>query len=75
MKQMHKPPKYCHGFEDRHGKVRWYYRRPGFQRVALPGLPWSPDFMATYDKAAAGEKLETGVSRSKPGTAAALVAS
>lgn len=31
--------------------------------------------MATYDKAEAGEKLETGVSRSKPGTAAALVAS
>lgn len=75
MKQMHKPPKYCQGFEDRHGKVRWYYRRPGFPRVALPGLPWSPDFMAAYEKAAVGERLETGASRSKPGTVAALVAS
>ncbi|AUM72918.1 tyrosine-type recombinase/integrase [Paracoccus jeotgali] len=75
MKQMRKPPKYCQGFEDRHGKIRWYYRRPGFSRIALPGLPWSPDFMAAYDKAAAGERLEAGLSRSKPGTIAALVAS
>lgn len=75
MKQLRKPPKYCQGFEDRHGKVRWYYRRPGFPRVALPGLPWSPDFMASYDKAATGERLEIGKIRSAPGTIGALVAS
>ena len=43
---MRKPPKYCQGFLDRHGSARWYFRRPGFDRAALPGLPWSPEFMA-----------------------------
>lgn len=75
MKQLRKPPKYCQGFEDRHGKVRWYYRRPGFPRVALPGLPWSPEFMAAYEKASIGERVEIGKDRSKPGTVSALVAS
>lgn len=75
MKQLRKPPKYCQGFEDRHGKIRWYYRRPGFSRARLPGLPWSPDFMAAYEKAASGEKLEIGIARTKPGTIGALVAS
>lgn len=63
------------GVEDRHGKVRWYYRRPGFPRVALPGLPWSADFMAAYESAAKGEKLEIGKTLSAPGTISALVAS
>ena len=75
MRQLQITPKYCQGFEDRHGKVRWYYRRPGFPRIALPGLPWGPDFMAAYDKAALGERLEVGASWSRPGTIGALVAS
>jgi hypothetical protein len=37
---MRRPPKYCNGFIDRHGKVRWYFRRAGFKKVPLPGLPW-----------------------------------
>lgn len=75
MKQLRKPPKYCQGFEDRHGKIRWYYRRPGFPRSALPGLPWSPQFMAAYELAAQGDKVEVGKARSKPGTIGALIAS
>lgn len=75
MKQLRRPPKYCQGFEDRHGKVRWYYRRPGYPRAPLPGLPWSPDFMAAYELAAQGEKAEIGKAKSKPGTIGALVAS
>ncbi len=55
MKQMRRPPKYCQGFEDRHGKVRWYFRRPGYHRTALAALPWSPEFMAAYEAANAGE--------------------
>lgn len=73
---MRKAPRYCHGFVDRHGKPRWYFRRPGFKRVALPGLPWSPDFMAVYAAAMrceAAPKLEIGASRTKPGTVSALV--
>ncbi len=75
MKLMNKPPKYCQGFEDRHGQWRFYYRRAGFARVALPGLPWSPEFMAAYDKAANGEKPEIGKALTAQGSISALVAS
>ncbi len=51
---MRKPPKWVHGFADRHGKARWYFRRPGFCRTPLPGLPWSPEFMAAYEAALGG---------------------
>ncbi|MFE3838333.1 hypothetical protein [Pseudogemmobacter sonorensis] len=75
MKLLRKPPRYCQGFEDRHGTFRWYYRRPGFPRCALPGLPWTPEFMAAYEKAANGEKLEIGVKQTIAGSVSALVVS
>ena len=75
MKMLRKPPKYCHGYEDRHGKFRWYFRRAGFPKVPLPGLPWTPEFMAAYEKAAKGEKLEIGKSQTAPGSISALIAS
>ncbi|TCM85168.1 tyrosine-type recombinase/integrase [Rhodovulum steppense] len=75
MKQLRKPPKYCQGFEDRHGKMRWYFRRPGFQRRPLPGLPWSPQFMAAYSDAMESDKAEVGKAKVAPGSVAALVAS
>jgi integrase len=43
-----KLPRYVQAFVDRHGNARFYFRRKGFARVALPGLPWSPQFMAAY---------------------------
>jgi hypothetical protein len=42
-------------------------RRPGLKRVALPGLPWSPEFMAAYENAMAGQPLGISASRIKPG--------
>jgi integrase len=48
---MKRPPKFVQGFVDRHGRPRFYFRRLGFERVPLPGLPWSPEFMAAYGKA------------------------
>ena len=48
-----RPPKFVQGFVDRHGRARFYFRRPGFARVPLPGLPWSPEFMAAYQKVTA----------------------
>ena len=72
---MRRPPKYVQGFIDRHGKPRFYFRRPGFKSTPLPGLPWSPEFMAAYEAARAGQKLEIGVSRTKPGTMRALAVS
>lgn len=74
---MRKPPKYCQGFLDRHGRARWYFRRPGFDRVALPGLPWSPEFMAAYEAATKGgvQTEGAGAAKTSPGTVAALVVS
>jgi integrase len=72
---MRRPPKYCHGFIDRHGKPRWYFRRPGFKRVPLPGLPWSREFMAAYEQALAGQPEPIGAARVKPGTLRALAVS
>lgn len=45
---------YVQAFRDRHGRVRHYYRRPGYARATLPGDPGSAGFMAAY--AAAGER-------------------
>ena len=69
-------PKYTHGDIDRHGNPRFYLRRPGHPKVRLPGLPWSPEFMAAYEAALKGEwgKREIGAKRTLEGTVnAALV--
>jgi integrase len=73
---MSRAPKYVQGFVDRHGRPRFYLRRSGFKRIALPGLPWSPEFMAAYELALGGElapRVEIGASRTNPGTINALV--
>lgn len=65
---------YVQRFEDRHGKVRHYFRRPGYRRVALPGDPWSPEFMAAYQTALGrAEKCPVAASQTKPGTIGALL--
>jgi integrase len=69
-------PPMVHEFVNRHGKARFYLRRRGFPKVRLPGLPWSPEFMAAYEGALAGlpTKIELGASRTVAGTVnAALV--
>jgi integrase len=72
---MRHPPKYVQRFIDRHGKARFYFRRIGFKSVPLPGLPWSPEFMATYEVALAGQLSDFGSERVKPGTLRALAVS
>jgi integrase len=69
-----KLPRYVHGFIDRNGIARYYFRRHG-KRTALPGLPWSPEFMAAYAAAEAqGPKhpAKTGIERTVPGSINAL---
>jgi hypothetical protein len=46
----------------------------GFPRVRLPGLPWSPEFMAAYERAMAGPRTAIGTGRIKPGSVSAIVA-
>jgi integrase len=68
-------PRYVQAFTDRHGKARYYYRRAGFERVALPGLPYSSEFMAAYERAGAAgiDKRKTVCAdRTLPGTFNAL---
>ena len=45
--------KYVNEFVDRHGKARYYFRRPGSRSVKLPGLPGSHEFMQAYQAALA----------------------
>src|ERR1700737_1655298 len=45
--------RYVNEFVDRHGKVRYYFRRPGSRSVKLPGLPGSIEFMDAYQAALA----------------------
>jgi integrase len=72
---MRRPPKFVQGFIDRHGRPRFYFRRAGFKAVALPGMPWSPEFMTAYEQALAGQPLVIGAKRVKPGTIRALAVS
>jgi hypothetical protein len=68
-------PKFVHAFLDRHGRPRYYFRRRGFKKVALPGLPWSPQFMEAIDHALAGQPTPIGIKRTVPGTMRALAVS
>lgn len=68
-------PKFVHAFIDRHGKARFYLRRPGFKQLSLPGLPWSPEFMAAYEAALAGQPAAIGATRVVPGSMHALTIS
>jgi integrase len=70
-----KLPRYVHGFVDRHGKPRFYFRRAGFQARRLRGLPYSPEFMADYEAAMADQPLPVGAYRVQPGTMLALAIS
>jgi hypothetical protein len=70
-----KLPKYVHGFLDRHGVPRFYYRRPGFAAVKLPGLPYSPEFTASYMSAIGGQSLPVGAAKVMPGTMRAVALS
>src|SRR5258708_39392602 len=69
-----KLPKYVQAWVDRDGRARCYFRRRGYPRVQLRGLPWSPSFMAEYEKAMSGRRAAIGTGRIKPGSVAAVVA-
>lgn len=64
---------YVQSYRDRHGKPRYYYRRPGYPRVALPGEPGSKAFAEAYE-AAKGRGPTPKSERVTPGTFAAVIA-
>lgn len=68
--------RYVQAFTDRHGKSRHYFRKPGAQRVVLPGLPGSAEFMGAYQAALAGKTAparQIGLERTQAGTISALI--
>src|SRR5215467_3288991 len=70
-----KLPKHVQAWVDkRDGRAYYYLRRRGFSRVRLPGLPWSPTFMAAYEAAMSGARAAIGAGRVKPGSVAAVIA-
>jgi integrase len=68
-------PPFTQAFPDRYGRPRFYLRKPGVKRTALPGLPWSPEFMAAREKLLGGEwaKAEIGAGRTVAGTVSAAL--
>jgi integrase len=69
--------KYINSFRDRHGRLRYYVRRPGFKALPLPGMVGSAEFMAAYDgalEASCSTRLSPGASRLRAGSIASLIA-
>jgi len=48
-------------FTDRHGRVRYYFRRGRGKRIALPGRPGGDEFMRAYQAALEGDELPTAL--------------
>jgi hypothetical protein len=69
--------KFVHAYKDRHGRVRFYFRRHGQPNVALPGLLGSAEFMAAYATALEGGAPALPsiqrLNRSVPGSTSAAV--
>jgi integrase len=65
---------YVDRFTDRHGRVRFYFRKGKGARVPLPGRPGMPEFMLAYQKALSGEPVvQEERKRGEPGTFDRLV--
>ena len=63
---------YVKAYRDRHGKQRHYLRKRGLPRVALPGDPGAPEFLAAYNAALTGPKAVPSAPRALEGSFAAL---
>jgi integrase len=66
--------KFIQAWVDDDGRAHHYFRRRGFERVRLPGLPGSPAFMAAYQAALGNAPAPVGAGRCKPGSVAAAIA-
>jgi integrase len=65
---------YVKSYKDRHGKRRYYFRRPGRPSVALPGEPGSVEFAKAYEDAASVLPCKIGEDRVAPGSWSAVIA-
>ena len=69
--------KYVNVVRKKNGQTFYYFRRAGFGRTPLPGLPGSAEFMTAYAAALdrlPEAKLAIGANRTIPGTVNAAIA-
>src|SRR5262245_44430310 len=66
--------RFVQAWVDQDGRAHHYFRRAGYPRVRLPGLPGSPEFNRAYEAALGSMPDPIGASRSKPGSVAAVIA-
>ena len=63
-----KPYRYIHRYRDRHGKIRYYYRRDGKQ-IPIPFEPGTTEFQNAYDGLTKpGEASSSAPARMRQGT-------
>jgi integrase len=76
MKREMKLPDFVQAFVNKKTGRAYYYFRRGGRRVlpALPGLPWSPAFMAAYQQALDAAPAPIGAKRTLPGSLDAALA-
>ena len=63
---MRRLPKFVHALHRPTWQAAVLFPPAGFKRMPLPGLPWSPEFMAAYEAGLAGQPRPIG-SRSEAG--------
>lgn len=64
---------FVQAFKDRHGRMRYYFRRKGCRRVALPSTPGSRAFADAYRLAVAAGKLGPAPNIEGPRSVGALM--
>ena len=64
---------YVQAMTDRHGQQRHYFRRPGYPRATLPGLPGTTEFMAAYARAMGQAAPEIGGAATVKGSFSDLI--
>ena len=65
--------RYVQAWVDGDGRVHRYFRRPGYPRVPLPGLPGWAEFNRAYEAALESPTLPVGAKRTKPGSLNAAI--
>jgi integrase/recombinase XerD len=71
---------HVNSFYDRHGRLRHQFRRKGYKKQSLPGLPGSAEFMDAYQllieqTGGGAQRVDVGANRTKAGTINALIIS
>jgi integrase len=65
--------KYVQAWVDGEGRAHHYFRRRGYPRMRLPGLPGSTEFMTAYQFALAAAPEPVGATRTHPGSLSAVL--